>query len=163
MTVTQAPPAPSFFSLFFQYTVEAYKAYQKLAETIPNPILAKTFKSLAEEERDIRDLLEIHYGDSGERMKITLGADLRFQEILNEDLSHSEQLDWLASREKTIERRLRDVAGTERAPLPILYRYIAAIKREHATILQREREVLNHYPDWFRREDAHYLLVKGER
>lgn len=163
-TATEAPPESTarFFPLVFQYTLEAYKTFQKLAEHINNPILAKLFKSFAEDERAIRDILEIHYLEENvERMKVTLGSDLRFEEILKEELSDPEQLEWLISRERTIESRLREHAGNDRSPIPVFYRYLAHTKRSHATLLERERELLHHYPDWFRREDALNVLIKG--
>src|SRR5512133_1821827 len=45
----------------FQYTVEAYKQFQKFAEILQNPMSAATFKRFAEDERQNRDLLEIRY------------------------------------------------------------------------------------------------------
>jgi len=43
-----------------------------------------------------------------------------------------------------------------------LFRYIAAGKRSHLVHLERELEMLQRYPDWFRREDAESLVVHGE-
>ena len=65
-------------ALVFQYTVEAYKLFQKFAEIVHNPMSASMFKKFAEDERQNRDLLEIKYLHSeGAHIPLTLGADLR--------------------------------------------------------------------------------------
>src|SRR3954469_17339115 len=87
----------------FQYTVEAYKTFQKLAETLPNPMTAIMFKQFAVDERGNRDLLEMKYAATGiSRLRITLGADLQFQDIHEGDLSYREAAEFLVAREKTM-------------------------------------------------------------
>ncbi|MDX1582059.1 MAG: hypothetical protein R3338_00500 [Thermoanaerobaculia bacterium] len=163
MTTTTVPPKTEikFFSLLFQYTVEAYKTFEKLAENLPNPVSARLFKFMAEDERSTRDLLEIKYLDLEERVKVTLGGDLRFLEILEGDLSPTEIPEWLIARERTMEKKLLDQAEATNETDARLYRYIAAKKRAHIVQLEREREMLRHHEDWFRREDAESLLAKG--
>src|SRR5476651_447789 len=68
--------------LLFQYTVEAYKTFEKLAENLPNPMTATMFKQFAVDERENRDLLEMKVAaGSNERVRVTLGGDLMFQDI----------------------------------------------------------------------------------
>ena len=45
--------------LMIQYTVEAYKTFEKLAENLPNPMAATMFQQFAEDEREHRDLIEL--------------------------------------------------------------------------------------------------------
>lgn len=163
MTTTTAPAKTDikFFSLLFQYTVEAYKTYEKLAENLPNPVAATLFKFLAEDERNTRDLLEIKYLMLGERMKVTLGGDLRFLEILEGDLSPTEIPEWLISRERTMEKKLIQAAEQSNETDAILYRFLAGTKRSHIALLERERQMLRLYEDWFRREDAESILAGG--
>ncbi|MGZ4811024.1 MAG: hypothetical protein ACXV7D_16995, partial [Thermoanaerobaculia bacterium] len=61
--------------LLYQYTVEAYKTFEKLAENLPNPLAATMFKQFAVDERDTRDLLEMKIAASGGRgpLRVTLG------------------------------------------------------------------------------------------
>ena len=163
MTTTTAPAKTdiNFFSLLFQYTVEAYKTFEKLAENLPNPVSATLFKFLAESERNTRDLLEIKYLKLGERMNVTLGGDLRFLEILENDLSPTEIPDWLISRERTMEKKLMQAADQSSDADAILYRFLAANKRSNLALLERERQMVNLYEDWFRREDAESILSEG--
>src|SRR5260370_15580622 len=91
----------------FQYTVEAYKTFQKLAENLPNPMAAKMFKQFAQDEREIRDLLELKYASTGrDRLRVTLGADLLFQEMLEGDLTFRAMTEFLISRDRTMEQKL---------------------------------------------------------
>src|SRR5437762_14349239 len=77
-----------------QYTVEAYKTFQKLAENLPNPLTATMFKQFAVDERNNRDLIEMKIAATGTaRVRVTLGADLLFQDILEGDLSYRETTD----------------------------------------------------------------------
>ena len=43
-----------------------------------------------------------------------------------------------------------------------LFGYIAATKRAHEVLLERELAMLASYPDWFTREDAESLIAHGE-
>lgn len=151
----------SQLALIFQYTIEAYKTFQKLSENLPNPMSAEVFAAMARDERGYRDLLEIKYLDTGSRMKVTLGNDLRFQDMVEGDLNYREIAEMLIARERTMERKLLEaskaVGDTDRN----LYRYIATGKRSHVVLLERELELIRSYPDWFRREDAEDLIVHG--
>lgn len=164
MTETMiAPDLRNDLALVYQYTVEAYKTFQKFAELLPNPLSAQLFKSFAVDERNHRDLLDIRYTDEKTpRMKITLGNDLRFLDILEGDLSYREIAEMLIVRERTMEKRLMEMSKTAPAGERNLYIYIAAGKRAHAALLQRELDLIKFYPDWFRREDAEYVIVHGE-
>src|SRR5881397_2562935 len=74
-----------------QYTVEAYKTFEKLAENLPNPLAAEMFKQFAVDERSTRDLIELKMTDSGNaRTRVTLAGDLLFQDVLEGDLSFRE-------------------------------------------------------------------------
>ena len=147
----------------FQYTVEAYKAFQKLAEMLPNPVTAQVFRKMAEAERGHRDLLDIKYADASvPRMQITLGGDLRFQDMLEGDLSYREITEMLIGREKTMAEKLIDFSQNASEEERNLFRYIGGAKRAHIVLLERELEMLRMYPDWFKREDAESLIVHGK-
>jgi rubrerythrin len=157
-------PANNQLAFIFQYTIEAYKTFEKFAEKLPNPMAASVFKAFALEERHVRDLLEIKYLTSGaNRMTATLGADLRFEDILEGDLAPREQLEWLISRERTMDGQLRQIAKEGTDAERSLYTYIAGAKRSHVALLERELQLVSIYPDWFQREDAEDLIVHGKR
>ncbi|HEV2718630.1 MAG TPA: hypothetical protein VG323_01325, partial [Thermoanaerobaculia bacterium] len=62
MTAVDTPTAQlteQQLGLLFQYTVEAYKTFEKLAEKLPNPLAAQMFKAFALDERASRDLLDM--------------------------------------------------------------------------------------------------------
>jgi len=156
--------ADSSLALVFQYTVEAYKTFQKLSETLPNPMSAAMFKNFAVNERRHRDLLELKYLTSGTvRMPITLGSDLRFLDIVEGDLSYREMTEWMISRERSIEGRLRKSAAEVGETHMNLLNYIAGGKRAHIALLERELQLIMLYPDWYKREDAEDLVVHGKR
>ncbi len=149
-------------ALVFQYTVEAYKQFQKFAEILHNPMSAATFKRFAEDERQNRDLLEIRYLHAGAaRIPLTLGADLGFQDIFEGGLSDREKLDMLLVREKTMERRLGELAQSGPATEKNLYHYLGATKRAHVAYLERELELAKLYKNWLSREDAEDVVVHG--
>src|SRR5438128_2825229 len=110
MTMTTAAATPQALSeqqlgTVIQYTVEAYKTFEKLAESLPNPMTATTFKQFAVDERTNRDLLEMKYAASGvAKLRVTLGADLQFQDIHEGDLSYREAAEFLIARDKTMMR-----------------------------------------------------------
>jgi rubrerythrin len=157
-----APDLSNELALLFQYTVEAYKTFEKMAENLPNPMTAQMFKGFAVDERRHRDLLEMKYLDSSKGMKVTLGNDLRFQDILEGDLSYREVAEMLVVREKTMEKKLLDVSKGAGPNDRNLYAYIAASKRAHLALLERELQLLKTYPDWFRREDSQDLIIHGQ-
>ena len=69
--------------LMIQYTVEAYKTFEKLAENLPNPMAATMFKQFAVDERENRDLIDMKILAVGaNRVRVTLGSDLLFQDML---------------------------------------------------------------------------------
>ena len=43
-----------------------------------------------------------------------------------------------------------------------LFNYIAASKRAHLVFLERELSFLHIYDDWFKREDAEFLIIHGK-
>ncbi|HUP64346.1 MAG TPA: hypothetical protein VM557_03600 [Thermoanaerobaculia bacterium] len=149
-------------SEIFQYTVEAYKMFQKLSEMLPNPMAAHVYENLAEDERATRDLIEIKYSDPRvPRTQITLEHDLRFQDALEGDLSYVELTEFLIVRETTMERRLVEAAKTASEADRNLYLYIASARRAHVAYMERELQMLRLYPDWYKREDAESLVVFG--
>ncbi|HVT45478.1 MAG TPA: ferritin family protein [Thermoanaerobaculia bacterium] len=163
MTITTAlPDAATQLGLLFQYTVEAYKTFQKLSEMLPNPLTANMFANFAEDERNHRDLLEIKYAQSEGRIQVTLGADLRFQDMLEGDMSYREITEFLIAREKTMEQKLMETARSASSRDRNLFLYIVAGKKAHRMYLERELDFIKLYPDWFRREDAESLVVLGE-
>ncbi|HEY8712058.1 MAG TPA: hypothetical protein VIM68_04250 [Thermoanaerobaculia bacterium] len=148
--------------LMFQYTVEAYKTFEKLAENLPNPITATMFKQFAVDERENRDLLEMKVAAaSNARVRVTLGGDLMFQDILEGNLSYRETTEFLIARERTMEKKLGEFSrGSSAADRPLLI-FLIAVKRAHVVELERELELLKVDGDWFRREDAQSRIVHG--
>ena len=148
--------------LLMQYTVEAYKTFQKLAENLPNPMAATLFKQFAEDEREARDLIEMKIASLGSQgVRVTLGGDLLFQEIIEGKLSYRESTEFLIGRERTMEKKLiewRNAAGP--ADVNFLV-YLVASKRAHVVELERELELIKVDADWFKREDAEWRIVNG--
>jgi rubrerythrin len=148
--------------LIIQYTVEAYKTFEKLAENLPNPMAATTFKQFAVDERENRDLLEMKIAASGSsRVRVTLGGDLQFQDVLEGDLSYRELTEFLIARERTMERRLADLARSASSTDRNLLVYLVSTKRAHVVELERELEMIKSDADWFKREDAQWRIVHG--
>ena len=150
--------------LLMQYTVEAYKTFQKLAENLPNPMSATVFRQFAEDERGTRDLIEMKIaGVSDARVRVTLGGDLMFQDILEGSMSYRETTEFLIARERTMEKKLaewnRSAGATDRNFLT----YLIASKRAHVVELERELELIKLDSDWFKREDAEYRIVNGSQ
>ena len=80
MTTTTEPPAlltSQQLNTLFQYTIEAYKTFEKLAENLSNPLTANMFKQFAVDERATRDLIEMKIAATGTaRSRVTLANDL---------------------------------------------------------------------------------------
>lgn len=163
MTTATATEKDQHLALLFQYTIEAYKYFQKCSEIVQNPMSALMFSGFAKEERQNRDILEIKYLRSeNTKIPLTLGADLRFQDIFEGDLSDREKIEMLLAREQTMERKL---AGFEKSGAEEdrnLFHYIRATKAAHIALLQRELELTKLYKKWLSREDAEDLVVHGE-
>lgn len=146
----------------FQYTVEAYKQFQKFAEILHNPMSAATFKRFAEDERLNRDLLEIRYLRAGAvRVPLTLGSDLRFQDVFEGDATDREKLEMLLMRERTMEKKLSELSQSAPATEKNLYHYLGATKRAHVAYLERELELAKLNKNWLDREDAEDVIVHG--
>jgi hypothetical protein len=164
MTVTDTPRTltEQQLGLLFQYTVEAYKTFEKLAENLPNPMTATMFKQFAVDERENRDLLEMKVAaGSNSRVRVTLGGDLMFQDILEGSLSYRETTEFLIARERTMEKKLGEFSrGASNSDRPLLI-FLVAVKRAHVVELERELELLKVDGDWFRREDAETRIVHG--
>jgi hypothetical protein len=150
--------------LMIQYTVEAYKTFEKLAENLPNPLTATMFSQFAVDERENRDLLEMKIAAAGaNRVRVTLAGDLLFQDILEGDLSYRETTEFLIARERTMEKKLGEFGrGAPMVDRNLLI-YMAASKRAHMVELERELELIKLDPDWFKREDAQSRIVHGPR
>lgn len=167
MTVTDTLTSQSTLNeqqlgLILQYTVEAYKTFEKLAENLPNPMAAQMFKQFAVDERATRDLVSMKVELAGaSRVRITLGADLAFEDIIEGDLSYRELTEFLIARERTIERRLTELARSAAINDRALLIYLAARKRSHMVELERELELIRIDADWFKREDAESRIVRG--
>jgi rubrerythrin len=159
--------APSMNSqqlnLLMQYTVEAYKMFEKLAESLPNPMTAAMFKDFAVDERLDRDLLEEKINAAGARIKTTLGADLSFGQILEGDLSFRESAEFLIAREKTMQRRLEELTRNAAEVDHNLLVFLIAVKRSHVVELERELLLIRGDADWWKREDAESRIVHGPR
>ena len=149
-------------ALLFQYTVEVYKVFAKLAENLPNPMTATMFKQFAVDERGNRDLIEMKIGDTaGSRVRVTLGSDMIFSEILEGEMSFRESAEFLISRERTMQRKLRELLTGASATDRNLLIYFETVKRAHIVELERELELIKNDPDWWKREDAEWRIVHG--
>ena len=147
-----------------QYTLEAYKTFEKLAENLPNPLAAEMFKQFAVDERSSRDLIEIKMTDTGNpRTRVTLANDLLFQDILEGDLSYRETTEFLIARERTMEKTLGELGRAASLVNRNLLIYLASGKRAHVVGLERELELIRLDPDWFKREDAEWRIVHGPK
>jgi len=150
--------------LMFQYTIEAYKTFEKLAENLPNPMSATMFNQFAVDERDNRDLLEMKIAAVGAtRVRATLAGDLQFQDILEGDLSFRETTEFLINRERTMEKKLMEISRSASLNDKNLLIYLAAGKRAHIVELERELELIKIDRDWFKREDAQWRIVHGAK
>ena len=164
MTVATETPVldEKDLGVLMQYTVEAYKTFEKLAENLPNPMTAQMFKAFAVDERETRDLIDGKIAANGAtRVRITLAGDLRFQDILEGEMSYRESTEALIGRERAMEKRLRAMVGGASLADRNLLIYIAATKRAHIVELERELELLRHDADWFKREDAEWRIIHG--
>ena len=148
-------------SLLLQYTVEAYKTFEKLAELYLNPLSAQMFKHFAVDERETRDLLDMKIRAAGAKgVRTTLAGDLQFQDMVEGDLSFRETTEFLINRERTMEKKLMEWSRSAAADRSLLI-YLAAAKRAHIVELERELELIKNDRDWFKREDAEWRLVHG--
>jgi len=148
-------------SLLLQYTVEAYKTFEKLAELYLNPLSAQMFKQFAVDERETRDLLDMKIRAAGAKgVRTTLAGDLQFQDMVEGDLSFRETTEFLINRERTMEKKLMEWSRSAAADRNLLI-YLAAAKRAHIVELERELELIKNDRDWFKREDAEWRLVHG--
>lgn len=164
MTTAQATNALTEqpLGLLAQYTMEAYKTFQKLAEGLPNPMSASMFRQFAEDERENRDLIELKIAATGNaRVRITLGGDLLFQDILEGSMSFRETTEFLIARERAMEKRLIEFSRNAAMADRFFLTYLVAKKRAHVVELERELELLKFDPDWYKREDAQWRIVHG--
>jgi len=147
-----------------QYTLEAYKTFEKLAENLANPLAAGMFTQFAVDERNHRDLIDMKMAATANaRTRVTLANDLLFQDILEGDLSYRETTEFLIARERTMEKKLAELSRSAPAVDRYLLIYLAAGKRAHVVELERELELIKLDPDWFRREDAEWRIVHGPK
>lgn len=165
MTSVETPSAQlseQQLGTLYQYTVEAYKQFEKLAELLPNPIAAQMFKQFAVDEREHRDLIEAKIASTGKQLlRVTLGNDLQFQEMLEGDIRGRGQAEFLIARERTMMRRLNEL-GTGANPVDRGFLvYVAGGKRAHIVELERELELIRIDPRWWHREDALDRIVHG--
>ncbi len=167
MTAVETPAAQlsnQQLNTLLQYTLEAYKTFEKLAENLPNPLAAEMFRQFAVDERNTRDLIELKMTANGvARTAVTLAGDLLFQDVLEGDLSFRETAEFLIARERTMEKKLAELgrgAGPADRNLMI---YLAAGKRAHIVELERELELIKLDSDWLKREDAEWRIVHGPK
>lgn len=145
-----------------QYTVEAYKTFEKLAESLPNPMTAAIFKQFAADERGLRDLIDMKIEAAGaQRIRVTLAGDLAFQGILEGEMSYREIAESLIYRERTMEKKVADATSGAAASDRNLLIYVAAVKRAHMVELDRELQLIREDRDWWKREDAEWRIVHG--
>ena len=151
--------------LLYQYTMEAYKTFQKFAEMLQNPLAATMFKQFAVDERDDRDLLEMKVASLGGKRgaRATLGADLQFSDILEGDLSYRESAEFLIARERTMARRVEELAKRAAPADQNLLIYLLAVKRSHVVALERELALIRNDSAWWKREDVESRIIHGTR
>jgi rubrerythrin len=165
--VVNTPPvnaslANQQLALLFQYTVEAYKVFEKLAENLPNPMTRKMFEQFAADERGDRDLIEMKVSAiGGNRVRVTLGSDMIFNDILEGEMSYRESSEFLISRERTMQKKLRELIGAAAPADRNFLVYLEAVKRSHIAELERELELIRLDSDWWKREDAENRIVNG--
>jgi hypothetical protein len=148
--------------LLYQYTVEAYKTFEKLAESLPNPMTASMFKQFAVDERANRDLIEMKIvAGSKARIRATLGSDMIFMDILEGELSYREASEFLIGREKTMQKRLRELIAAATPVDRNFLIYLETVKRAHIVEIERELELIKGDAEWWKREDAETLIVNG--
>ncbi len=165
MTVVSTPSAGlsnQQLALMLQYTVEAYKVFEKLAENLPNPMTRTMFKQFAVDERENRDLIEMKIAATGgNRVRVTLGGDLIFNEILEGEMSYRETAEFLIGRERTMQRKMREfIAGAGTTERKLLL-YFESVKKSHVVELERELELIRDDSDWWKREDAEWHMIHG--
>src|SRR6185503_8950309 len=159
---TQSSLAEQQLALMIQYTVEAYKTFQKLAENLPNPMTREMFRQFAIDERGNRDLIEMKIASAGRgRIRVTLGSDMIFSDILEGELSYREAAEFLIARERTMQRKLRELTASANAADRNLLIYLETVKRAHIVELERELELIKVDSDWWKREDAEWRIVHG--
>jgi hypothetical protein len=148
--------------LMFQYTIEAYKTFEKLAESLPNPMTATMFKQFAVDERENRDLLEMKATAlTNVKSRATVGQDLAFQEIVEGAMSYRESCEFLIGRERTMQRKVREFINSSSALDRNLLLYVESVKKSHIVELERELELIKGDGDWWKREDAEWRIVHG--
>ena len=163
MTTATVTEKDQQLALLFQYTIEAYKHFEKFSELNQNPMSAMMFSNFATDERQNRDILEIKYSRSDSaHIPLTLGNDLRFQDIFEGGLSDREKIEMFLVREQTMDRKLTDLAKNGPEEDRNLFLYVAATKKAHIALLERELELAKTYKTWLSREDAEDLVVHGE-
>jgi rubrerythrin len=161
-TETNAGLTAQQLAMLFQYTVEAYKVFQKLAENLPNPMTRAMFAQFAVDEREDRDLIDMKAAATGSRgVRITLGSDLIFSDILEGEMSYRESAEFLVSRERTLQRKLREMIAAASSSDRNFLIYLEAVKRAHIAELERELELIRGDHDWWKREDAEWRIVHG--
>ncbi len=166
MTAVQTAPSAvlgnQVLTQLMQYTVEAYKTFEKLAESLPNPMTASMFQQFAADERGNRDLIEMKIAATeGRSVKTTLGGDQLFSDILEGEMSFRESAEFLISREKAMQRKLRDLVSAGTAADRNFLVYLEAVKRAHIVELERDLELIKGDSDWWKREDAEWRIVHG--
>ena len=149
-------------ALLLQYTVEAYKTFEKLAENLPNPMTRTMFKQFAVDERENRDLIDMKIAATDQRrVRVTLGADMIFNDILEGELSYRAATEFLIAREKTMQKKLRELLASAGRGDRNLLIYFDAVKRAHIVELERDLELTKGDADWWKREDAEWRIVHG--
>lgn len=161
-TTPQASLTAQQMAMLFQYTVEAYKVFEKLAENLPNPMTRAMFAQFAVDERENRDLIEMKAATiGGKGVRVTLGSDMIFSDILEGEMSYRESAEFLISRERTLQRRLRELTAAASQFDRNFLIYLEAVKRAHIVELERDLELIRMDHEWWKREDAEWRIVHG--
>jgi hypothetical protein len=120
------------------------------------------FAQFAVDEREDRDLIEMKAATiGGKGVRVTLGSDMIFSDILEGEMSYRESAEFLISRERTLQRKLRElIAAASQFDRNFLI-YLEAVKRAHIVELERDLELIRMDHDWWKREDAEWRIVHG--
>ena len=69
--------------------------------------------------------------------------------------------EFLVSRERTLQRKLREMIAAASTSDRNFLIYLEAVKRAHIAELERELELIRGDHDWWKREDAEWRIVHG--
>src|SRR5687768_15156489 len=99
----------------------------------------------------------------GRGVRVTLGSDMIFSDILEGEMSYRESAEFLISRERTLQKKLREMIAAASASDKNFLVYLEAVKRAHIVELERDLELIRIDHDRWQPEDAGWRSVHGSR